>query len=101
MGSKKSVIRKYLVLSILAGVIMGSIFPVFASLFTTYKDPAYGIYFVISCVVAGVMVGMISFLIGKVTLIATIQKLNTCFQHISRGDLTYHCDIERRMRFLL
>lgn len=93
MFFKKSVIRKYFLLSLIVGIIMGCIFPVFASFFTNYKKPEYEIYFELSCIIAGVLVGLVSFLIGKITLIVTIQKLNRCFEHVSGGDLTYKCEI--------
>ncbi len=90
----KSVIRRYLFLSIFVGVLMGIIFPVLASFFTYYKKSSYSMYFILICIVAGVMVGFTSFLIGKITLINAINKLNICFNSINNGDLTNKCEFK-------
>lgn len=58
---KKSVIRKYLILSILTGVIMGIIFPIFTSFFMHPKSETSQFIFIASCVMAGIFVGGISF----------------------------------------
>ncbi len=93
---RKSVIRKYLYLSLLTGVVIGLVFPVFTSFFTVYKKPLYATYFTLLCIVAGMIVGFISFIIGKITLIAAIRKLNVFFDFISNGDLTYKCEFESK-----
>lgn len=91
---KKSIIRRYFYLSILSGILMGIIFPFFSRIFMVAKSPSYSLIFFIGCILAGIAVGSISFLIGKMTVLNTIVRLNTCFQHISEGDFTYQCDIE-------
>ena len=91
---KKSVIRRYRRLSIIAGIMMGSVFPLFSRFFMIAKTPEAELYFSIACVFAGVVVGGISFGIGKVTLIRTISRLNQGFQHISSGDFTYESDLD-------
>lgn len=45
--------RKFLFYSLAFGEFMGLIFPVFASIFTEYKNDQYRIFFIISCMVAG------------------------------------------------
>ncbi len=90
---KKSVIRTYFCLCIISGIIMGIIFPIFAGLFMTAKSSASELYFTVGCIFAGIMVGGISFGIGKATILKTIGKLNQCFQSISQGNFTYECSI--------
>lgn len=90
----KSIIRTYLYLSLLSGIVMGLIFPVFATFFTEYKAPEYRIPFTISCIVAGCIVGVLSFFIGKITLIRAIKKFLSVYEQISEGDLTVSCQIE-------
>lgn len=92
-ADKKSIIRNYLLLSLLAGIMMGLIFPLFASLFTHYKSPAYQLPFTLCCVVAGCIVGVISFLIGKFTLIHSIRRFFRTFELIAEGDLTVRCQM--------
>ncbi len=92
----KSIIRRYLILSLGSGIIMGLIFPVFASFFTIYKKQEYVIPFSILCVLAGIIVGLISFFIGKITLISSIKILNKNFYIVSKGNLTVRMDIDSK-----
>lgn len=95
VSKSKSIIKKYLVLSILSGAVMGLIFPFIASIFTTYKQPSASIYFIVSCVVAGVIVGLISFLIGKITVISTLKEINNnLIKIVNNGDLTSKLEFE-------
>jgi len=73
---------------------MGIVFPFFASIFTEYKSSVYQIPFMISCVVAGCIVGVISFFIGKITLINAIRRFFKTFESISEGDLTVRCNMK-------
>lgn len=90
---RKSIIRNYLYLSLLTGILMGIIFPFFASLFTTYRGVGYRIPFTISCIVAGIIVGVMSFLIGKLTLLSAMRKFIRTFDTIAKGDLTVRCNM--------
>lgn len=91
---KKSIIRRYLILSLLTGTAMGIIFPFFASIFTTYKQPSFLIVFSVACILAGVFVGLVSFLIGKITLISAIKQMDDMYSKVRNGDLTIRCHIE-------
>lgn len=73
---------------------MGAVFPVFAGFFTEYKKPVFAIVFSISCIMAGVIVGLISFLIGRITLISAIRQMDTMYEKVRQGDLTVRCHIE-------
>jgi methyl-accepting chemotaxis protein len=92
--NSKSIIKKYLLLSLAFGIIMGLVFPVFASFFTTYKQASYFLPFCILCIMAGIIVGGVSFYIGKVTLISAIKSLNDKFYLMSNGDLTARMKIQ-------
>lgn len=94
MNTKKSIIRNYLLLSLGAGVAMGVIFPFFAGIFTVYKQSSYRLPFMISCIIAGVLVGVISFFIGKITLIHAMRRFFKTFSAIAEGDLTTRCELE-------
>jgi len=91
---KKSIIRRYLAMSLAVGFLMGVIFPFFASIFTVYRTNALQIPFAISCIVAGCMVGVISFLIGKFTLINAIKRFLKTFEEITEGNLTVRCQMQ-------
>lgn len=94
MNKKKSIIRNYLLLSLLSGICMGIIFPFFSGLFTSYKSDTSHIIFTFSCIGAGIAVGLISFFIGKITIIQSIRKLFFTFEKISQGDLTARCRMQ-------
>ena len=91
---KHSIIKRYLFMSLFTGILMGIIFPFFASLFTNYKSASYKIPFTICCIMAGCIVGVISFLIGKMTLIKAIRNFFKTFSSISEGDLTVRCHMQ-------
>lgn len=85
---KQGQIRKFLFASIGFGTITGIIFPLFASIFTDYKSGQHKVAFVILCIVAGITVGLVSYFVANLTLIASIKKLHNHFDNISKGDLT-------------
>lgn len=94
MKTKKSIIRRYFLMSLFTGLIMGIIFPFFGSLFTNYKGEGYRLPFMAACVLAGIFVGVVSFFIGKITLINAIRRFFNTFSSISEGDLTVRCHLE-------
>lgn len=68
---------------------MGVIFPLYAKLFVNeYKSIEHEICFTIGCIVAGLMVGGVSFFIGKITILQAIKKLSISFETLSQGDFT-------------
>ncbi len=94
MVKNKSIIRRYLSMSLVTGIAMGAIFPVFASIFTEYKTQNYQFPFTVLCILAGSFVGIVSFLIGKITLIRAIKRFFMTFQYMAKGDLTVRCQMQ-------
>lgn len=84
----KGQIKKYIVFSLLFGGIIGVIFPFFTIIFMNYKEKSYMIPFTILCILAGIIVGIMSVVIAKFTLINSIKKLYRHFDIISKGDFT-------------
>jgi methyl-accepting chemotaxis protein len=95
MEKRESVIKKYLVLSLLSGILMGCIFPFFSLLFVAeFKNKSSFILFTCSCLLAGVVVGLSSFLIGKITIIGTIKKLaKELLCSVGNDDLTKRVEV--------
>lgn len=83
---KKSIIRKNLIISLLFGLIMGLIFPVFAGFFVTYKSQHDLLIFVILCIIAGLLVGITAFAITKMTIIRIIAKLEEQMHSLATGE---------------
>lgn len=92
--NKRSIIKKYLYLSMLSGIIMGIIFPFFTLIFVNFKSRSIFALFFLSCILAGIIVGVISFLIGKTTLIKAVKELKKNFSNVRDGDLNSQCHIE-------
>lgn len=91
---RKSIIKKYRFFCMLSGILMGCIFPEFAKLFMIPKSVQADRIFFVACVLAGISVGLISFTIGKKTVVATFLKLNETFSKMSTGDFTHQCEIQ-------
>ncbi len=85
---KPGQIRRFLLISVGFGIIIGIIFPFFASMFTVYKSPEMKTWFIFSCIAAGIAVGAFSYLVANVTLISSIRNLYQHFDNIIHGDLT-------------
>ncbi|WP_461200492.1 methyl-accepting chemotaxis protein [Anoxybacillus sp. TBDG-1] len=84
-----SVTGRFLLTSVGTGIAMGLAFPIIASFFTVYKHPSYATYFTLLCIGAGIIVGLISFFIGKVTFIRAMKEMNKQFETIvQNGDFT-------------
>ncbi len=83
---KKSVSRVYFLLSIGFGIVIGIAFPFYSHFFVDFKSITMGIIFSISCVVAGILVGLGSYLIGKFTIIKSIKKIGGKFKSVNEKE---------------
>ncbi|HAN09767.1 MAG TPA: hypothetical protein DCP90_04045 [Clostridiales bacterium] len=72
---KKGTIRNFLISSIFFGFVVGIIFPYYSVLFTNYKDPSLELPFAISCCVAGISIGIMSYAIANFTIIKSVKRL--------------------------
>ncbi len=70
-----SIIKFFFILSVGFGIVMGLIFPLFSSFFVDYKSENFLLLFRIICVVAGIFVGLTSFLIARLTIIKVIHQI--------------------------
>ncbi|MCP4160057.1 MAG: methyl-accepting chemotaxis protein [Deltaproteobacteria bacterium] len=75
---------------------MGIIFPVYASFFVTFNSRLSFLIFVAGCVLAGGLVGAISILITKITILKVVKIVSEELDIISSGeaDLTKKIHIE-------
>ncbi len=81
LGHDRHVVQTYLITSLVFGAVVGAFFPLYTRLF---MEPAEGtnlIVFSVSCVAAGLLVGLGSFLIGRFTVLRFIgvmaERLDT------------------------
>ena len=90
---KPSILRNILLAFLGFGVLMGIIFPFFANFFVDYKEGLHG-WFVISCLVAGIIIGLINYYILKLVLISKLERIANVATAISNHDLTFTCQIQ-------
>ncbi len=76
----------------LFGILMGFIFPVYAHFFVMWKDGLF-IYFLIGSVMAGIIVGIVSFSFVKNILIKELLKVSEIANNIKEKDISVNLDI--------
>ncbi len=91
MGS--SILRRTLILFLLFGLAMGIVFPIYAQFFVEWK-PGMKAWFMIGCLVAGLMMGVANYAILHLVLIRSLVRLSTVTAAIGEGDLTRTCTIQ-------
>ena len=89
---KPSILKNLFFAFIAFGLIIGSIFPVWANLFVEWKAGMQG-WFVVSCIVAGITIGLINYLLMKMILLKRLQCISSTANAISKNDLTRQLDV--------
>lgn len=89
------IVRTYFLVSIGFGILIGCIFPLYAGVFVDYKSAERKIAFIFGCVAAGALVGLVSFLIGRFTLLRFIADMADRLDRLSQRD----ADLGERIPF--
>jgi methyl-accepting chemotaxis protein len=76
-----------LITMMVAGLLVGAIFPFFARLFVVVKDGRSSL-FIFSCLAAGLMLGLANYFIARGVLYAPIARITYKVIQLSKGDLT-------------
>ncbi len=83
----KSVIGKFRNYSILFGIFMGFVFPFYANFFVgTWKSSQHEILFLAGCITAGIMVGITSYIIFRITIFRILKDLSQQLQNVAEGE---------------
>lgn len=90
---KFSITRKIQMGMLAFGLLMGAVFPFYARFFTTYKEGMQW-YFDLGCLMAGAMIGVISFLLVKKFVLSEIKKVAEALEKVNRGDLSVQIPLE-------
>ena len=77
------------------GIIMGLIFPPFAYVFVEVQE-GKKMFFVISCIVAGLCMGIFNYIIYKVVISRVLGKMRKSVTPASTGDLTVSIAIQSK-----
>ena len=75
------------------GLVMGAIFPVFASFFVEFRDGMLG-WFVVGCLGAGLTVGFVNYGLAHLILLRRMGSLARIAAAVRDGNLTQKCTIE-------
>ncbi|TLX75589.1 hypothetical protein E9993_08495 [Labilibacter sediminis] len=89
----RSILRKLFNYMMLFGIMMGIVFPVYANFFVEWK-PGFFIYFVAGCILAGVIVGVVSYWFVKVILIKELLKVSDVASNLSKKNIAIELDIK-------
>jgi len=89
---KPSILRNILLAFLGFGIMMGIIFPFFANFFVEYKEGLHG-WFIVSCLVAGVIIGLINYYILNIVLVSKLKRIAQVSVAISNHDLSFTCDM--------
>jgi methyl-accepting chemotaxis protein len=82
---KKSIIKTNPVFSLLFGILMGILFPFYASLFVDFRSHLLLGFFIVGCIIAGIAVGTIAFLITRFTIVKVIRLVANELSDIASG----------------
>ena len=89
-GADRRIVARYFVLSLAFGLAMGLLFPVYAGFFAEFRSGSSHTIFSLGCVGAGLLVGLVSFLIGRITVLRVIRGVAGRLDELceAEGDLT-------------
>lgn len=90
---KDSVLRQQFMAFLGFGIMMGLVFPFFASLFVEWKEGMLP-WFVVSCVLAGLTMGFFNFYLVRVVLIGKVAQIAEVAQAVSHHDLSLECNLQ-------
>ena len=88
-----SILRNVLFSFLGAGVVMASIFPFYANFFVEWKEGML-VWFVVGCVIAGLAMGGINYLVINVVLISKLRRISQVSSAIANRNLTFTCNIQ-------
>jgi len=92
---RSSILGRTLILFLIFGLAMGMVFPIYAQFFVEWK-PGLKAWFMIGCLVAGLMMGVANYVILHLVLIRSLVRLSAVTAAIGEGDLTRTCSIRSR-----
>jgi len=90
---KPSILRNVKFAFLGFGAFVGIIFPFFADFFVEYKEGLHG-WFVISCAVAGIIIGLANYFLLNTFLVSKLKEIAQVSTAITHHDLSYTCNIK-------
>ncbi len=93
MSRQPSILRNLLIGFLGFGLVMGAIFPFYAHMFVEWKEGML-VWFVIGCLVAGAMIGIINYVLVNLLLLKKLRRVSEVAKAISENDISHQCSIE-------
>lgn len=91
--SQPSILRNLFLAFMAFGFVMGISFPVFANLFVEWKEGML-IWFIISCIAAGISIGFFNFWLLNKMLLKRLQRIGEVANSISNNDISSKCSLQ-------
>lgn len=90
---KPSILRNLGIAFFSFGLLMGVIFPFYAQFFVEWK-PGMQRWFVIGCLLAGSIIGIVNYWLVNIVLLRKLRRISAVANAISNKDITFQCQIE-------
>ncbi len=87
-----SILRNVLFTFLGTGVLMASVFPFYADFFVTWKEGML-VWFVIGCLIAGLVMGAVNYWVVNLVLISKLRRISQVASAIAQRDLSLTCSI--------
>ena len=91
--NKGSILRTLLYSYLGFGLLVALIFPFYANIFVNWKEGMLP-WFVVGCVVAGLMIGVVNYLLLNSILLSKLRRISDVANSIANKDLSFKCRIE-------
>ena len=88
-----SILRNVLFAFLGTGVLMASVFPFYASFFVDWK-PGMLTWFVLGCMVAGLIMGACNYLVMNLVLVSKLKRISQVAGAIAQRDLSFTCAMQ-------
>jgi methyl-accepting chemotaxis protein len=90
---KSSMLRQLLISFLAFGVAVALIFPFYADFFVEWK-PGMLTWFVVGCLVAGVIMGVVNYWLVNFILLSKLRRISEIANAISNKDISHTCSLE-------
>jgi methyl-accepting chemotaxis protein len=90
---RPSILRNLLLSFLALGLVMGAVFPFFASLFVEWK-PGMLAWFVVSALAAGVILGLTNYWLVSWVLLSKLRRISQVSGAIGNKDISLRCQME-------
>lgn len=90
---KSSLLRKLLISFLAFGLGVALIFPFYANFFVEWK-PGMLPWFVVGCVIAGLIIGVVNYWLLNIILLSKLRRISEIANAISNKDISHTCSLE-------